>query len=235
MGQEIQNYNPPPKPVYAQQLTDLLLGLPKIENAESIVASCRLYALALELIHERPDISYQLLISTVETIANGTLGSFQPADDIKVEHQKAVYELALNLGLGQETARRLAIEACRREWWATKKFKKFLIDNVPDSVWTEKDELFHQMPQEWMPKREDFARTLGQIYAARSKATHEGKPLPVTASYTGGPNISMRAVPKLFGTDSPFPPVVWFERVVNSALCGYWERAVRTLQRSEET
>jgi len=231
---EIQDYNPPPKPVYAEQLTDLLLGLPKIEKAESIVASCRLYALALELIHERPDISYQLLISTVETIANGTLGTFQPDDDIKVEHQKAVYELALDLGSGQETARKLAIEACRREWWVTKKFKKFLMDNVSDSVWTEKDELFHQTPQQWMPKREDFERTLGQIYAARSKATHEGKAFPVTASYTGGPSISMRAVGMLFGTDSPFPPVVWFERVVNSALRGYWERAVPTMQKAEE-
>lgn len=207
-GQRIQDYNPPPKPVDARQLTDLLLGLPKIETAEGIVASCRLYSLALELIHERPDISYQLLISSVETIANATLGTFQPDDDIKVEHQKPVYQCALNLGLGEETARKLAIEACQKEWWATKKFKKFLMDNAADSIWTEEDELFHQLPQEGMPKREDFERTLGKVYAARSKATHEGKPFPVTASYTGGPNISMRAGRMLFGTDSPFPPVV---------------------------
>jgi hypothetical protein len=184
------------------------------------------YSLALELIHERPDISYQLLISSVETIANGILRTLQPDDDFKVEHHRAVYELALGLNLGEETARRLAIEACRREWWATKKFKKFLVDNAADSIWTEKDELFHQMPQEKMPKREDFERALGKIYAARSKATHEGQAFPITASYTGGPSISMRAGQILFGTATPFPPVVWFERVVNSALCGFWERSM---------
>jgi hypothetical protein len=108
------------------------------------------------LIHDRPDISYQLLISSVETIANGTLRSFQPSDEAKLEHQRAVYDLALSLELGEETAKKLAIEACKREWWATRKFKRFLIDNVGESVWTEQDELFHKMRLEDLPKRENF-------------------------------------------------------------------------------
>jgi hypothetical protein len=82
------------------------------------------------------------------------------------------------------------------------------------------------MRQDEMPKREDFERTLGRIYSARSKATHEGQPFPVTASYTGGPSISTRAASVLFGTDSPFPPVVWFERIVHSALSGFWKRSL---------
>jgi hypothetical protein len=225
-GQEIRDYNPRPKPVDARRLTELLLGLPTLPHAKSLVASCRLYALGLELIHERPDVAYQMLISSVETIANGTLRSFQPPDDAKVEHQKAVYDLACSLELGEGTARNLAIEACRREWWATKKFKKFLMDNLAEPLWTEQDELFHRMCQDEMPKREEFERTLGKIYNARSKATHEGQPFPVTAFYTGGPAIAMRAASVLFGTESPFPPVVWFERVVNSALCGFWERSI---------
>lgn len=233
-GQQIEDYNPQPKAVDGCRLTELLLGLPTIPHAESFVASCRLYALALELIHDRPDISYQLLISSVETIANGTSCSFQPSDEVKLEHQRVVYDLALNLGLGEETAKKLAIEACKREWWATRKFKQFLIDNVGESIWTEQDELFHKIRLENFPKRENFEQTLGKIYDVRSKATHEGRPFPATASYTGGPRISVRAASTLFGTQSPFPPVVWFERVVNSALCGYWERAVPTSKGLEE-
>jgi hypothetical protein len=106
---------------------------------------------------------------------------------------------------------------------------------VGESVWTEQDELFRKMRLEDLPKRENFEQTLGKIYNARSKATHEGQPFPATASYTGGPRISVRAASALFGTESPFPPVVWFERVVNSALYGYWDRAVPTSQRSEDT
>jgi hypothetical protein len=226
---EIQSYNPRPKDVDCHRLTELLLGLPLIEHAQSLVAASRLYALALELIHDRPDISYQLLISSVETIANGVLRSFQPSDEAKLKHQKGVYDLAFDLGADENTAKKLAFEACKREWWATRKFKQFLKDNVAESVWTEQDELFQGMPLEKLPKREEFERTLGKIYDVRSKATHEGQAFPATAYYTGGPNIPIDAVLLLLGSESPFPPVVWFERVVNSALCGYWERACRPL------
>ena len=50
----------------------------------------------------------------------------------------------------------VAIEACRREWWATKKFKKFLEDNVAESVWTEQDELFHRMRSKGLPTRQEL-------------------------------------------------------------------------------
>lgn len=233
-GQEIQNYNPRPKCIDSRRLTEVLLGLPVIQHAQSIVAASRLYALALELIHDRPDISYQLLISSVETIANEVLRSFQPSDEDKLKHQKSVYDLAFDLGTDEEAAKKLAIEACKRESWAKRKFKQFLKDNVSESVWTEQDELFQGMPLEQLPKREEFERVLGKIYDVRSKATHEGQPFPATGYYTGGPSISVRAVSLMFGPESPFPPVVWFERIVNSALCGCWERAVATWQTPEK-
>ncbi len=196
-GQEYKDYNPRPKVLDARRLTELLIGLPQLERAEAIVAGSRLYALALELIHVRPYISYQLLISSVEALANAALDQFQPDIIAKLEHKRPVYDLAISLKLDEETAKKLAIEACRGEYWATKKFKKFLMDNVADSVWTEQDELFYRMPKEILPKREDFEKTLGIIYQARSKATHVGKPFPVSASYTGGPQISSRAATQL--------------------------------------
>jgi hypothetical protein len=225
-GPEYEDYNPRPKALEPRQLTELLIGLPQLEHSESIVAACRLYSLALQLIHERPDISYQLLISSVETMANAALEKFQPDDDAKVEHKKAVYELAIGLGLTEEAAKKLAIVACKGEYWATKKFKKYLTDNVADSVWTEQDELFHRMSNAILPRREHFEKTLGNIYKARSKATHVGEPFPISASYTGGPNINVRAANLLFGIEGAFPPVVWFERIVHSALSGFWERSM---------
>jgi hypothetical protein len=230
-GREYRDYNPQPKAVDPRRLTELLIGLPHMEHAESVVASRRLYAVALELIQERPDIAYQLLISSVETMANAALKQFQPDDAAKVEHKKAVYESAMSLGLGKEAAKKLAIEACRGEYWATKKFKKFLMDNVAESVWTEQDELFHQMSKDILPKGQDFEKTLGKIYNARSKATHVGEPFPISASYSGGPSINARAASVLFGTDGAFPPVVWFERIVHSALRGFWERSIATTTR----
>jgi hypothetical protein len=227
-GPKYKDYNPLPKVLDTRRLTELLVCLPKIEHAESIVASCRLYALALELIHRLPEISYQLLISSVETIANSALGGFQPSDADKVEHKRRVYDSAIKMGLDPESATTLAIDACRGEYWATKKFKKFLMDNLASSVWTEHDELFHQMFDEMLPKAEDFEKTLGKIYQVRSKATHAGEAFPISALYTGGPTMDTRAASMLLGADGAFPPVVWFERIVQSALTGFWERSIAT-------
>lgn len=229
-GQEIRDHNPPPLPVEPCTLTTLLLQLPKVEHGKSIVASARLYALALELVREQPEIAYQLLISAVETIANSALRSFQPDDDFKVEHQRAVFNLAAELDLGEEKARQLAVAACKKEYWATKKFKKFLTDNVDDSVW-EEDDLF-RIPSVVLPRREDFERVLGKIYTARSQATHLGQQFPASATYCGGPMIAWHVADELFwsGSDSAFPPVVWFERIVNNAIRNFWRRGASVLR-----
>jgi hypothetical protein len=228
-GRTYCDHNPPPKAIDPDRLTGLLTRLPRVEHATSVVRACRLYALALELIHDRPEIAYQMLISSVEAIANSVLRTFQPEDDMKVEHKKSVYDLAITLRLGEEAATKLAVEACQGDFWATRKFKKFLIDNVGDSIWIEQDELFHQVSTEVLPKRDDFEKILGRIYSARSKATHEGDAYPVSALYTGGPTIEARAASLLYGADGAFPPVVWFERVVQSALVGFCERSLATL------
>jgi hypothetical protein len=110
-SQEVCDNNPPPKAVDPGALTALLLGLPQLAYAESLVKSARLYARALELIREQPDIAYQLLISSVETIANDTLQDFQPDDDEKVKHKEAVFNLAKTLGLEEKIARDLGIRA----------------------------------------------------------------------------------------------------------------------------
>jgi hypothetical protein len=109
-------------------MTAFLVGLPNARNATSIVASCRLYSLALELIHERPAIAYQLLISSVETIANAALEGFQPDERSRIKHKQKVYDLAISSGIDDNLSRSLAIEACKGDYWATKKFKKFLLE-----------------------------------------------------------------------------------------------------------
>lgn len=229
--QEIEDYNPRPRPVDAAKLTRLLLGLPRLTVAPSIVASTRLYALALELIHERPDISYQLLISSVETIASSVLSDFQPDDEAKVKHRQGVFELAVRFGLEEEPAKELAVEACKGDYWIKRKFKKFLLDNTSELIWSEEDDLFPRAFSMLMPQRDAFERTLGQVYDARSKATHVGQPFPVTASHTGSPYLPTGMATTLMrsknaGHTSVFPPVIWFERVVNSAITGYWERSL---------
>jgi hypothetical protein len=120
----------------------------------------------------------------------------------------------------------LAIAACKGERWVSKKFKKFIVNYLDDSFWTEADELFHRVPARILPQREQFEQTLSSIYATRSKRTHAGEAFPLSATYTGGPSIEPRAADLLYGAAAPFPPVIWFERVVNTALYTFWERSV---------
>jgi hypothetical protein len=224
-SQEVHDNNPPPLSVDPQALTALLTALPSSQYAESIVASARLYALALELIRDQPDISYQLLISAVETLANEALNSFQPDDDEKVEHQRTVFNLMKDLGIGDDIARQVAIAACKREHWATRKFKKFLKDNIDSSIWEKEDDLFKTLPNS-VPLRDQFEKTLGKIYDARSKATHFGQQFPISAAYAGGPMIPAAITTSLLSADPIFPPVVWFERLVNKAITRFWQSSV---------
>jgi hypothetical protein len=106
-----REYDPASKAVDSGRVTTMLLKLPLLDHAEPIVASARLYALGLELIRERPELAYQILISAVETIANELLADFEPPEDDKVEHQRAVFKMARILGLKESNARRLATEA----------------------------------------------------------------------------------------------------------------------------
>ena len=168
-GQKVHDNNPTPKSVDPEALTALLLGLASLDYGESIVASARLDALALELIREQPDIAYQLLISSVETIANKALQGFQPNDEDKVKLQEAVFKQAKGVGLGDDIARDLALTASKRERWVKRKFTKFLTDNIDDSVWNQDDDLF-ETPLRILPCREDLQKTLGKIYDARSTA-----------------------------------------------------------------
>jgi hypothetical protein len=224
-SQEIHDNNPPPLAVDPGMFTTMLTGLPKSPYAESIVASARLYALALEMIREQPDLSYQLLISAVETIANEALSGFQPDDDEKVRHKRPVYDLAKELSMCDAQAKQMAIEACKGEHWATRKFKKFIVDNIDDSIWDQEDDLFKPLPN-WIPQRTDLEKILGKFYTARSKATHFGEQFPISASYAGGPQIPAALATSLMGTGPVFPPVAWFERLVNNAVRNFWKKSL---------
>ncbi len=224
-GQEVHDNNPPPLAVDPARLTTMLLGLPGTEHADTMLASARLYALALELIREQPDLSYQLLISAVETLANGTLRSFQPTDEEKVAHQSKVFRYLTGLGIESEVAKKAAIAACDREYWVKKKFRKFLADNIDEAFWSQADDLFQTLPNS-TPSRDEAERVFGIIYDTRSKATHHGQAFPASATYDGGPWVDVKIVASLLGPKAIFPPVVWFERVVNRAIVNFWTRSV---------
>lgn len=226
----IEDYNPQPKALSPQKLKKLFLALPDLPYAESIIHSARLYALSLEQIYQGTDIAYQLLISSIETIANEVYRSYAPTKSDVVKAKKNVADLALKLGLSKEKADRLATEACKGISWHARKFSKFLTENTDGELWT-KDDLF-KLPDFVLPNKNNFESVIDEIYKERAKASHSGYSYPASASIVPGPRISAKA---LFDTDisqNPFPPVAWFERVVNNAIRGFMERAIGASEKS---
>lgn len=217
---ELTDYNPPPLGVDPLSLSALLRGLASSPHAQAFVLSARLYTLALEQIKHDADLAYQLLVSSVEAIATEVLRAYLPERDEMVEAKKSVFDLAVKLGLERERAESIAIEACSGIAWTSRKFVKFLVDNVGPEIW-EPDDLFHP-PDFLLPNRHEFAHTLRSIYAARGSAAHSGHPYPGGVQFGIGPTVSTRALIDLdfASPDLPVPPVVWFERVANSAIRG---------------
>lgn len=218
------DYNPPPLGIDPQELRRLFDALVSSHHAESLVLASRLYAQALRQIEHEQDLAYQSLISCVETIANKALRGYRPEEAKMIGTKRKVCEMAAKFGLEQEQCRALAIEACSGIPWATEKFTKFLVDNAGSDLW-EKDDLF-QVNLLFCPKQRELVSVIHKIYAARSGATHKGRPYPPSIAIGIGPTVPFNALfdlnLELSNTSvTPIPPIVWFERLVSSAVNNY--------------
>jgi len=179
----------------------------------------------MELMEERPDLAYLLLISAVETIACDVLRDYQPTrEEILASRGQFAEDLSV-LGDDRETVDTIVLRAARDDPWNKRKFCRFLLDNIDDEIWAE-DVLF-DVPEMFRPKRENLANTLRLIYDHRSRAVHAGRPFGAVAGVGTTPGVPVRAMQELFAGGSKMPPVTWFERVVNRALLGFMERATR--------
>lgn len=217
-GIEAKTHEPPPVAVDEAALRAVLQGIaeaaPPLE-AEAFLRAARLYGLALELIEERPALAYQLLVATVETAAAVVLEDWQPDHESMRMSLGWVAKWARDHHLSETDASSLLEAASARERWVRRKFVRFLVDYA-EHPFCEPDPVFPFLPESLIPTAgSDFEQTMRTVYDARSKATHSGE---VFSGYACA-GATYRLPHDAFGFDpGPVPPVVWFERVVNSAL-----------------
>lgn len=218
---DIIDYNPPALGVIPSDLLSHFTTLACSPYTESLILAARLYSQALRQIEHEADLAYQSLISCVETIANEALREWRPEETDMVMIKKSVFDMAAQLGLGQEQCKALSIEACSGMTWATKKFIKFLVDNAGKDL-CERDDLF-QLDPLFCPKQNEFRSAIRAIYAARGGATHRGRSYPPSIDIGIGPTVPVDTFLDLNLDSSgnrviPIPPIVWFERLVNAAI-----------------
>ena len=192
--------------------------------APAVVRAARLYALAMELIESQAEICYQLFISAVETIAGAVLEGWEPDTESKLAAKGGLVSYATKKeGLGREAAERLALEASRGNPWSNRKFKKFLLDNLDRDAIRSEDKLFI-VPQEFCPNEDQIEKAIGEVYQTRSGATHAGRSYPATAAIGPLTSVPAKALDAIINMRPSFPPIGWFERIVNNAICNYLRR-----------
>jgi hypothetical protein len=221
-GQRVECNDPPPTGVDENALKQILERLPQLPAVEQMILACRLYKTALEIIESRPEITYQLLISVVETMMGVALLDYKPAETemLQTKRGRRVQEKARAFGLDEKQAKTLALEACRDERWLGRKFKKFILDNVSPEEIDNKDPVFPGWDF-FRPGREHFEKVLGSIYNARSRNLHQGDPFPAGVGLgTSTTGVPMHVFFKGLGPKD-VPPVAWFERVVSTAARRY--------------
>jgi hypothetical protein len=214
-GQKIVNNNPPLVGVDPGALSEFLIQFPNVPKADQVLYAARLYRTALETIEVRPDIAYLLLVSAVETLADVAFEDYEPSESEKLEAKAPLRSCAQQMGLTTEQTKKLVLADCKSEKWATKKFKKFLLDFTPwDQL--EVDDRVFIVPSFLRPQKDAIPKTLGLIYKARSDNVHVGSPFPRSIRIGTTTGIDIRDLPPHWpaGGRPDIPPVTWFERVV---------------------
>ncbi len=220
-GVQVKSYRPPSVPLDSANLTETLLALPKMRAAPAIIRAARLYASAMEHIETQPDSCYQLLVSAAETMAGAVLEGWEPCDEDKIASKGGLVSYATKKEkVSKDVAKRLALEASKDNPWSGRKFKKFLIDHLDEKTIGDEDDLFI-VPKEFRPRGDEIEKAFGEVYRTRGSMTHSGHSYPASATVGPSVNIPMKAFNSLMNRQRPFPPIGWFERVVNCAICKY--------------
>jgi hypothetical protein len=228
-GLKVHSYRPPPQPFNPVEIAETLLALPQLEVAPAVVRAARLYALGMDLIESQSEICYQLFISAAETMAGAVLEGWEPDTKAQIDSKGALVSYATKTeNLSRDVAERLALEACKGNPWSGKKFKKFLLDNLDREAIKGKDDLFI-VPEFFCPTDADIKSALDDVYRTRSGATHAGRSYPASAAIGPSPLLPAKALNAIMNKQRPFPPIGWFERVLNNAISGFLQSQVRQL------
>jgi len=213
---EIQSNDPPPVAVDPERVIAQLRALAQ-SNSQDVFRAIRLYATALDLLMERPQVAYVLLVSTIETLADGYMKKWLPTEDERVEPYRGLMKQGRRLGLTEEQARSLALSAGKQNPWIKRRFIEFVIDRVDEGLWSD-DDLFPTI-RLWQAEPAKLRKYLGQVYDSRSKVVHEGRTYPLGFTVGTSNLIDDRVLYDLMtgGLDG-IPPIAWFERVVSICL-----------------
>jgi hypothetical protein len=213
--------NPPPVGVDPAELESKLRAVLKIPHSEAYVRAARLYADAMRLIEEWPDVAYQRLVSSIETMAAEVC--VNPSRETILRTKAQFVKRAVEMNLQKGDAEELAILASKDNPWTSRKFRTFVRSMTDESLW-QTDKVF-SISDSFLPTRDTFADALTEICNTRGAAVHSGHGYGASVGVDSDWGIPAEALHESLSGDQKVPPVTWFERVANLALNRYLDHA----------
>jgi len=219
------NYNPNPKAVDGDKIATYLLALPRLKAAKSLVLAARLYAQAMALVHQEPDMAYLLITMAIETVASQAIDGSKTDEEIG-KSVPAEFRASLEkLGANEQQVRTAMIQAVPQHGRPTYQFRAFAEEYQSDHLFAE-DDLFRTGAfKKWLPTTETVKAAAQAIYRQRSKFVHEGHPYPASIALGSAARLDSRAFQ--FDREKGFevPPLAWAERLAHVCIMNYWHAA----------
>ncbi|MCB0170974.1 MAG: hypothetical protein KDJ97_10525 [Anaerolineae bacterium] len=200
-----------------------------LENSIALVRATRLYQEAIWIAESTPELSWIMLVSAVETVAN----RWRTAIEMPIDRLRASRPELEDILRGQGNDKFVAsvAEQIAPYMGATKKFIDFVLEFLPPPP---KERPTEAGQHSWT--KSAIKKTMGKIYSYRSRALHGGHPFPAPMcqapqGFGGG----IEEIP--LGLATSMQGAVWlakdtpmllhtFEYIVRQTILKWWESQV---------
>lgn len=219
--------------INSDELRAMVEGLAQgaLENAEAILAAAKLYHAALTLSGYDISTAYFSLVAAIECIAGHHLKDqvFEFDAVEKFKKSGAVIDQISPLIPDSELPRQLKEELLRGEHFIGQKFRAFIDAFLTEDFWLP-DKLYPNGYAMSVIEKSALKKHLREIYDARSKFAHAGRPFPDYVANGVSDRVGTRAMLQTLGLHMQgtafIPAFLWFERLTHTVLVEYLRRII---------
>jgi hypothetical protein len=232
---------PPAYGIDSHEFVAILRGFARASDATAaaVLGAAKLYYAALSLVSFDPSVAYVSLVSAIECLAGHHYDkdptfTFDTAQ--KFQGVGKVLNKIAQLPDGEPLSTQVKEKLVKTEHFVGQKFRRFIEGHpptddkgyLPDEFWNIPDELYKYQSVFPQITRSTLGVCLQEVYNARSKYVHGGKPFPIYVDF--GLREEMLAevylqLEALRGKKRYIPPFAWFERVTHLAIVEYMRQS----------
>jgi hypothetical protein len=191
---------------------------------EPFLLSCRLYQESLDLLDERPEVAYLLLVSAVEVFV-ARLGLRTREEDLPKETL-----ILLDLVADASVRKKLVDRFLELDRGIQRNFVRFMMSHVTQEFWEASPKC---SPAEGRVESSELEDLLNRVYNQRSLMVHVGQPFPPNIENSPKSvaeidrSIEVTALGRRWAQSDFLPYVRFFERLVQHVLTTFLDQKAK--------